>query len=82
MEIQRRLAHRLARNPRDREGDRFLPHFTLARFRSPLQFNFNEGDATLDFPLFAVDSIALVNSTLSSAGARHEPVQVFQLKKP
>jgi RNA 2',3'-cyclic 3'-phosphodiesterase len=35
LELQRRLASRLARNVRARAGDRFTPHMTLCRFAAP-----------------------------------------------
>lgn len=79
MEMQRRLAHRLARNPREKSGDRFLPHFTLARFRSPTRFDIADEDAALDVPPFTVNTICLMSSTLSPAGARHDVVQEFTL---
>ena len=74
LELQRRLAQRLARNPRDRgrTGDRFRPHMTLARFASPVK-RFDLGDAALSGS-FTVDRIALMRSTLSSAGATHHEV--------
>lgn len=81
MEMQRRLAHRLARNPRENSGDRFLPHFTLARFRSPTWFDIDVGDAPLASEPFVVESVALMSSTLTPEGARHVPVRAFPLKK-
>ena len=77
LELQRRLAQRLARNPRDRGrggevGDRFRPHMTLCRFASPVK-RFDLGETALT-GTFAVDRIALMRSTLSSAGATHHQV--------
>ena len=74
LELQRRLAQRLARNPRDRgrTGERFRPHMTLCRFASPVK-RVDLGDAALTGS-FMVDRIALMRSTLSSAGATHHEV--------
>lgn len=74
LELQRRLAQRLARNPRDRNrtGERFRPHMTLCRFASPVK-RIDLGDAALS-GAFSVDHIALMRSTLSSAGATHHQV--------
>jgi 2'-5' RNA ligase len=77
MEIQRRLAHRLARNVRERAGDRFRPHLTLCRFKKPMAM------PPLDHALaplkFDVDRIVLMRSTLDPQGARHHEVATFQL---
>ncbi len=72
LEVQRRLAHRLASNVRTKPGDRFLPHITLCRFNpgprpQPL-------DHPLDLPPFVIDEIILMRSTLSPAGAEHHEV--------
>lgn len=79
MEMQRRLAQRLARYPRSKPGDRFLPHMTLARFRSPAKFQLNEQHAALEYQPFGVPSIRLMRSTLRPDGAVHEVVQEFAL---
>ncbi len=77
MELQRRLAARLSRRPRGRPGDRFRPHLTLCRWRSPVSLQ------AIDVPLaiapFEVGSIELVRSTLRPDGAHHETVTVFEL---
>jgi 2'-5' RNA ligase len=74
-ELQRRVS---ARIPAERdEGDRFLPHMTLCRFREPARVPPLEGD--LRVAPFAVSEIALVRSTLGSGGAVHERVESFAL---
>lgn len=69
LEVQRRLASRLARTPRRHAGDRFRPHLTLCRFRKPAH------GCALDEPLeadpFPVRGVALMSSTLTPDGARH-----------
>lgn len=73
LELHRRLALRLARNPRER--DRFLPHLTLHRFKStsvPV-------DLPLGSPAFAVTHILLMRSILRPEGAHHAEVSRFPL---
>lgn len=77
LEIQRRLAHRLARSPRARPGDRFLPHMTLARFqRGGVRIDIEE---TLDLGNFRVEGISLMKSVLRPDGAAHTEVARFAL---
>ena len=76
LEIQRRLASRLARAPR-KEGGRFRPHLTLCRFRTPSRVAPLE--EPLSVPAFGVNRIVLMRSTLSPQGARHEEVASFGL---
>lgn len=80
LELQRRLAHRLARSVHDRAGDRFTPHLTLARFAqgsraervdAPLS-----GSAAAPFP---VSRIRLMRSALHPRGATHVEVASFEL---
>lgn len=80
LELQRRLAHRLARSVRDRARDRFTPHMTLARFAqgsraervdAPLS-----GSAAAPFP---VSRIHLMRSALHPRGATHIEVASFEL---
>lgn len=77
LEIQRRLALRLASNVRPNPGDRFLPHLTLGRF--------NPGprpaaiDHPIDLPPFEINEIILMRSTLSPAGAEHHEVRRVKL---
>ena len=79
LELQRRLAQRLARSPRRAPGDRFLPHLTLCRFRPPASLS----DGTVPEPLedesFGVNAIHLMKSTLHPDGARHEVVETVTL---
>ena len=77
LELQRRLAIRLAGNVRRRPGDRFLPHITLCRFRSPTRMP--RLDEPIELPSFAVNEIRLMRSTLKPAGAVHEEVVVCAL---
>lgn len=77
LELQRRLATRLARHPRDRAGDRFTPHLTLCRFShsahpSPI-------DEALSLPAFGVEQVHLVRSVLLPEGAEHAPVHQVDL---
>ena len=78
MEIQRRLAGRLARKARRNPSDRFRPHFTLCRFRSPT--NLGRVDEPLDVERFAVGEIKLMRSTLQPQGAQHDVVASFPLE--
>lgn len=68
LELHRRLAHRLARNVRER--DRFRPHLTLHRFKAPSR--------PIDLPLetagFIAAHIELVRSVLKPSGAEHAEV--------
>jgi 2'-5' RNA ligase len=77
LEVQRRLAHRLAREPRSDAADRFLPHLTLCRFAH------GERQRRLALPIeaprFLVDRVALVRSVLKPEGARHAEVAAFPL---
>lgn len=71
MEIQRRLAAKLARNPRDKQ--RFLPHMTLCRFRNGARVWRVERRA-LEMEPFAVREIRLMESVLKPGGAEHREV--------
>jgi 2'-5' RNA ligase len=76
LELQRRLAARLARNPRD--SQRFTPHLTLARFdhgtstepiRTPL-------DPVIEFP---ITEVRLMQSILKPTGAEHRCAEAVPL---
>lgn len=71
LELHRRLSHRLARNPRDRDDERFLPHLTLCRFTSPRPFRL---ELAVDGPEFPVTEVMLVRSVLKPQGAIHAEV--------
>lgn len=71
LEIQRRLAAKLARNPRDRQ--RFLPHMTVCRFRNGARVWRVERRAVEVEP-FAVREIRLMESVLRPGGAEHREV--------
>lgn len=78
LEVQRRLRTRLARNPRDRAAQGFLPHLTLARFQAPAS-----GLAlavALALEPFAIHKIALMRSVLAADGARHTEVEHVALE--
>lgn len=81
LELHRRLAHRLAKNARERPGDKFLPHLTLCRFTSP-----GPAPANLPAPLsvdaFDVRHVTLLRSVLLPEGAEHRPVARFELASP
>lgn len=72
LELQSRLATRLAGNVRRKPGDRFLPHITLCRFRSPSRIP--AVDHGLELPAFAVEEIRLMRSELKPSGAVHRQV--------
>lgn len=78
LELHRRLAHRLARNARERPGDRFMPHLTLARFDSPV--NQPLGPRELEMKPFRVSEVALMRSVLRSEGAEHVVVERVRLE--
>lgn len=72
LELQRRLARRLARNVRPKAGDRFRPHLTLARFTGSAR------PVPVDSPVlieaFAVREVLLMRSLLLPTGAKHEEI--------
>ncbi len=72
LELQRRLAQRLARSPRGDPGDRFLPHLTLCRFRAPTPFAQPGRDSRI--APFTVDRVMLMRSVLLPGGAEHREV--------
>jgi 2'-5' RNA ligase len=78
MEIQRRLAVRLARSARRNASDRFRPHLTLCRFRSPAAMaRIDEG---VEVEPLAVREIRLMRSTLRPQGAQHDEMASFPLE--
>lgn len=75
LELQRRLAHRLARRPH-RADEPFRPHFTLCRYATP------GGDCLRDavsIAPFAVDRVAVVESVLRPTGAQHRVIEWIPL---
>jgi 2'-5' RNA ligase len=76
LEIQRRLAHRLA-DPSRRGHGRFTPHLTLCRFAHEQRME------RLDRPIaaapFAVGDVRLMRSVLLPAGAEHRQASVATL---
>lgn len=86
LELQRRLAQRFARPARERPGDRFVPHLTLARFKwsgggEPLVRPAWRGSIELPpAPApFDVAEFHLVKSVLHPDGARHQSVAKWPL---
>ncbi|MHC4107172.1 MAG: RNA 2',3'-cyclic phosphodiesterase [Planctomycetota bacterium] len=79
LEIQRRLATRLARRPRHNAGDRFRPHLTLCRFKKPSRIA--RADRALSLPGFAVTRVVLMRSTLTQRGAEHAEVAAWTLPR-
>jgi 2'-5' RNA ligase len=77
MEIHRRLVVRLARNVRQRDRERFRPHLTLCRFRSPARGL--RIDQPVSLEAFPVMRVVLMRSTLSSDGASHHEVAWSEL---
>ncbi len=77
MELQRRLAHRLARSVRDRAGDRFLPHMTLARLTTPGAVG--SLPERLEIPPFPIRRVSLMRSVLLPDGAEHREAAAFPL---
>jgi len=76
-ELHRRLVTRLAHAVRSKLDDRFLPHFTLCRFRRPTPIEPIEQLVTLD--PFPVARIVLMRSVLGPQGAAHHEVAGFEL---
>jgi 2'-5' RNA ligase len=79
IEIHRRLVTRLARTVRERTAERFCPHLTLCRFRSPARGLNVERELSL--PDFAVERVRLMRSTLNSQGATHHEVIACELEQ-
>lgn len=80
LELQRRLARRLATNVRTNPSKGFLPHLTLCRFRVPTRLNapLPKLDTSASVP-FDVSQVVLVRSVLRSEGAEHVPVHHCEL---
>ncbi len=76
MEIQRRLAHRLA-DPSRRSRGGFLPHLTLCRFTKEERMERIEKVVEMD--PFAVGEIRLMRSVLRPGGAEHRVVHGVKL---
>lgn len=82
LELQRRLAQRLARTTREKAGDRYRPHLTLRRFVTP-GFRCEPIDEELSLErervVFEASWIALMRSEQSRAGAVHKEVERVEL---
>lgn len=70
-ELQRRLVHRLARSPRGRDGEHFLPHITLARYAPGSAAPRLTDLPPVESPTFLVDHVRLVRSVLRPGGSEH-----------
>jgi len=79
LELQRRLAHRLARNPRQRGAERFLPHLTLARFGGAGLRDLRISEPARLEP-FRIDSVRVMSSVLGSSGAVHSEIHRVALQ--
>jgi RNA 2',3'-cyclic 3'-phosphodiesterase len=69
LELHRRLAMRLAKTPRAKTGDRFLPHLTLCRFSGEARAERVDHAVALD--PFRVESLGVMRSILKPTGAEH-----------
>jgi len=78
LELQRRLARRLARTARERAGEGFLPHLTLARF-SGLGVPDLRVDEPADAASFRVRHVMVMSSVLGPAGASHRELHRVDL---
>lgn len=78
VELKRRLAVRLARSARRDAADRFLPHLTLCRLRTPTRMS-PPPDVPLAVAPFEVREIRVMRSLLSAEGARHVEVRAVAL---
>jgi 2'-5' RNA ligase len=77
LEVQRRLAKRLARHPRAREEERFSPHITLQRYPHATQAP--RVELSLEPVVAEVSEIRLMRSTLAPGGSRHDQLASFSL---
>jgi len=84
-ELQRRLVQRLARKPRPGSSDRYLPHMTLCRFRSPTRYELSPGASAIEgpgdaaAPDFSLCEVVVVRSLLRPTGAEHAPIARYKL---
>lgn len=76
LELQRRLAGRLARRPRPHQA--FLPHLTLCRFNETQRAT--AVNAPMTVAPFQVGAVVLVQSLLRPAGAEHIPLTTVALR--
>lgn len=79
LEIQRRLALRLARASRKRADKPFRPHLTLCRFLSPTPVTLHDAAVPTQPFTITVEQVKLMRSTLSAFGAQHHEVESFAL---
>lgn len=80
LEFRSRLVRRLAKQARTKSNDRFLPHITVLRFRSPTRC------APIDVEWdgeerITVSSAFLIRSTLLSTGAVYERVAEVEFER-
>ena len=77
LELHRRLAMRLARSPRAKTGDRFLPHLTLCRFSGVGRPE--RVEARVEIPVFECRGVSVMRSVLRAEGAEHSVVEEVEL---
>lgn len=77
LEVQRRLASRLARNPKDKRSGKYLPHLTLGRFGQGAAEAFEA--RAIPEVRFGVERVRLMKSVLRPGGAEHAEVAGFAL---
>lgn len=78
LEIQRRLATRLAKPKRSGKPEVFTPHITLCRF--PEGTPPGAWTGSVEVPAFAIDRVRLVQSVLRPGGAEHVTVAEVELE--
>lgn len=78
IELQRRLAARLAKPSAKERGRPFLPHITLVRFATPISCDVSANLAPSD--AFPVSTIHLVQSHLRPGGAEHHLIAAIPLR--
>ena len=79
LELQRRLAHRLAHHARKNAADRFRPHLTLCRYRRDGRAERFGEPGRVEALSFQVERVRLISSVLRSDGATHREVGAFAL---
>lgn len=75
IELHKRLAMRLARSPRAKAADRFLPHLTLCRFSGVGRPERVQVQKEVELPAFECRGVRLMRSVLRPQGAEHVLVE-------
>ncbi len=78
LEIRSRLVRRLSRQSRERPNERFLPHFTMARFVEAKTLDLKE---PLSLDRIAIGEVRLMRSRLAPEGAKHTLVHACELRQ-